>query len=79
VIESSIEGSGEGLFAKKDLDSNIVVCFYNGLRIKVHCTIQYVDKVDFKKDLSKQFWSHKIPLKVNIKNFMEFDGIKNMC
>ena len=33
---SSIPGGGEGLFARKDLEADLVVCFYNGIRIQVN-------------------------------------------
>ena len=33
---SSIPEGGEGLFARKDLEADLVVCFYNGIRIQVH-------------------------------------------
>ena len=36
VVMSSIPGGGEGLFARKDLEADLVVCFYNGIRIQVH-------------------------------------------
>jgi len=32
VTESSLPGGGEGLFAKRDLPSDVVVAFYNGIR-----------------------------------------------
>ena len=41
VSQSKVPGSGEGLFAKVDIEPNTIIAFYNGKRIKPRSPVSH--------------------------------------